>query len=73
MSATDRQSAPSKHLRTYPRDGSATSMTADPDRNEYFCADCGRRVTVSLDNSGNVAREYGHVRRCEHSIERADQ
>lgn len=38
-----------------------SDLTADGER-EFWCGDCGRRVTISTDHS----REYGHNVDCQH-------
>ena len=48
-----------EHLKQTPPD-SGVKLSADIDRSEAWCDDCGNRVTVG-------DKEYGHARDCEHS------
>jgi len=49
------------HL-TPERPPTGVKLSADPDRSEFWCRDCGKRVTA-----GTRGREYGHATGCEHS------
>lgn len=54
--------APEPHLDTEPPNRKGNS--ADPERCEYFCRECGSRITR---NSTNYT-EYGHNTDCEYSM-----
>lgn len=71
MSAETQQSrldvtdAPAAHLSGKRENGHGNPITKD---NEWHCLDCGVRVTVSPDGH----REYGHLRTCDHVLQRGD-
>lgn len=50
------------HLTTEKPHGSKSDDAVS--EREFWCEDCGKRVTVSTD----AGREYGHARGCKHSI-----
>jgi len=55
------------HL-TAERPPTGVKLTADPHRSEFWCTDCGKRVTV-----GTQGSEYGHATGCDHSAYRGGQ
>jgi len=61
----------SAHLTREPPTGSPSQLDANPERNEWHCKDCGRRVTVSYEDTegitAEIESEYGHDVSCEYS------
>jgi hypothetical protein len=65
---TDRQQRFDSHsIPTYlkkkpPKKG--YGLPAEKER-EYYCENCGRRVTMSIDD---IEKQYGHRKHCDHSM-----
>jgi hypothetical protein len=57
---------PAEYLRAESRNPRGSSLEADNHR-EWWCDDCGRRVT----RSARKPVEYGHAADCRHGIDRS--
>jgi len=59
------------HLTRQRPAGIPTDLSANPERNEWWCKECNRRVTVSTEGGEGphmrVSDEYGHDVTCDHS------
>jgi hypothetical protein len=68
----DGQSIETKHLSREKRARSPSSLQANPERNEWWCKDCGNRITVSREDTdtaqASISKEYGHELHCQHHI-----
>lgn len=56
--------APARHLLAEAENNNGLGINNE---REFYCADCGWRVTLSPDGK----REYGHGADCEHKLERS--
>lgn len=68
--STDRHTntPPAPHLskrRAYNRTGGRAAHETATKAREYYCLECGRRVTQSTDGTG----EYGHATDCDHHFQ----
>lgn len=58
------ETAPKSHLTLERSEKGTAGYGVDAERNEFWCTDCGYRVTLS----GQSSKEYGHDADCPYSV-----